>query len=77
MLVYFEDDEDETGKTRYRRVPVEHVILDNEKDQRGGAGGGGGGGGSGKRSGASSRRSGQVTSILINQFSKGSLVVGV
>ena len=53
--MYFEDDEDAEGKTCYRRVPVEHIILD-ESSRVGGKGGGGGGGGGGSGSGRGKAR---------------------
>lgn len=53
VVVYFEDDEDANGKTRYRSVPVEHVMLDDDhrRPNRGGGAGSGAGGG---------RKAGQV-----------------
>lgn len=63
ILVYFEDDEDANGKTRHRRVPVEHIIF--EKDVRIAAvghrgGGAAGGGGPHRMSGSGARRGNQA-----------------
>ncbi|CAM9446213.1 unnamed protein product [Pylaiella littoralis] len=55
VLVYFEDDEDVDGRCQSRRIPAEHIIIENRHYRYGNEGAGGGrsngNGGGGGRSG--------------------------
>lgn len=59
-MVYFEDDEDANGGRQYRRIPVEHVMIEDDGDHTNRHGYAAGAGVGGRSNGSSTGRSERV-----------------